>query len=85
VGFFLTKVSLEYKVNTSMRILSILLTVLLISCSTQPAPKTVVLKVKEPDNRQLRFYKAPEEIWPDDFPPAPRVCGSPFTGKLIAR
>ncbi len=68
-----------------MRILSILLTVLLISCSTQTTPKTAVLKAKEPDNRQLKFYKPPEEIWPDDFPPAPKVCGSPFTGKLISR
>lgn len=36
-------------------------------------------------HNKMMFYKAPEEIWPDDFPPAPKVCGSPFTGKLIAR
>lgn len=35
--------------------------------------------------QQMMFYKPPEEIWPDDFPPAPKVCGSPFTGKLISR
>lgn len=34
---------------------------------------------------KMMFYKAPEEIWPGDFPPAPKVCGSPFTGKLISR
>ena len=39
----------------------------------------------EPKNDQMMFYKPPEELWPDDFPPAPKVCGSPFQGKLIAR
>ena len=39
----------------------------------------------EDQHDKMMFYKAPEEIWPDDFPPAPKVCGSPFTGKLIAR
>ena len=34
---------------------------------------------------QMMFYKPPEEIWPDDFKPAPQVCGSPFQGKLISR
>lgn len=39
----------------------------------------------EDQHDKMMFYKAPEEIWPDDFKPAPQVCGSPFTGKLITR
>ena len=35
--------------------------------------------------QQMMFYKPPEEIWPDDFPLAPKVCGSPFQSKLILR
>lgn len=35
--------------------------------------------------QQMMFYKAPEEIWPEDFKPTPQVCGSPFSGKLITR
>ena len=109
MGFFLTIVSLEYKVNTSMRILSILLAILLTSCVTRPVPKPAPTKFcgqgetvgcqpltpgmregstrgrSEDQHDKMMFYKAPEEIWPDDFPPAPKVCGSPFTGKLIAR
>lgn len=34
---------------------------------------------------KLMFYKAPEEIWPEDFKSTPQVCGSPFQGKLITR
>ena len=34
---------------------------------------------------KMMFYKPPEEIWPEDFKPAPQVCGSPFQGKLITR
>ena len=34
---------------------------------------------------KMMFYQPPEEIWPDDFRPAPKVCGSPFQGKLISR
>ena len=79
----MTIVSLEYKVNTSMRILSILLLVLLVGCATKPTPKPEIPKTK--DKQKMMFYVPPEELWPDDFPPAPKVCGSPFTGKLIAR
>jgi len=36
-------------------------------------------------NQKMMFYKPPEEIWPEEFKPAPQTCGSPFTGKLITR
>ena len=39
----------------------------------------------EDQHDKMMFYKPPEEIWPEDFKPAPQVCGSPFQGKLITR
>lgn len=46
-------------------------------CATQPKPA--------PKNDKLMYYIPPEQLWPEDFPTKPQVCGSPFTGRLISR
>ena len=39
----------------------------------------------EPKNDKMMFYVPPEELWPEDFKPAPKVCGSPFQGRVFTR
>ena len=68
-----------------MKHLILLSLLFLISCTTPQTPKTAPNGRSADQHGKMMFYKAPEEIWPDDFKPAPQVCGSPFTGKLIAR
>lgn len=38
-----------------------------------------------PKNDKMMFYIPPEELWPEEFPPAPKVCGSPFRGRIFTR
>ena len=40
---------------------------------------------EEPKTEKMMFYVPPEELWPEEFPPAPKVCASPFQGRLITR
>ncbi len=40
---------------------------------------------EEPRNNKMMFYVPPEEIWPDEYQSPPKVCASPFQGKLYSR
>lgn len=37
------------------------------------------------DKPQYQMYVPPEEIWPDDYKTAPKVCASPFQGNILQR
>jgi hypothetical protein len=37
------------------------------------------------DKPKYQLYVPPEEIWPDEYLTAPRVCASPFRGSILQR
>ena len=38
-----------------------------------------------PKKPEYQMYVPPEELWPEDFKPAPKVCASPFQGNQLLR
>ena len=65
----------------------LLITLTVAGCAAhQPTVATKTIQSADnPNKPKYQLYVPPEEIWPDEYLTAPRVCASPFRGSILQR